>query len=60
MDHINSLVLCAGSLQGPAKSIYGVPQTLDDIEQVFSDRLWPNLASWDSSDGTPLVYKRCV
>ena len=58
MDHINGLVLCAGSLAGTAKSVYAAQQTLRDIEQVFSDRLWPNLASWDSNDDKPLVYKR--
>ena len=58
MDHINGLVLTAGSLAGTAKSVYAVQQTLKDIEQVFSDRLWPKLASWDSNEGKPLVYKR--
>ncbi|KAI0698492.1 cyclic-AMP phosphodiesterase [Cytidiella melzeri] len=58
MDHINSLVLCAGSLAGEARSIYATHQTLKDIEQVFSDRLWPNLASWENDDEAMLVYKR--
>ncbi|KAI0085432.1 cyclic-AMP phosphodiesterase [Irpex rosettiformis] len=58
MDHINSLVLCAGSLAGTTRSVYAVQQTLKDIEQVFSDRLWPNLASWDGSNGTSLIYKQ--
>ncbi|EGN96145.1 hypothetical protein SERLA73DRAFT_185733, partial [Serpula lacrymans var. lacrymans S7.3] len=50
LDHINSLVLSAGSLLGPSKRIYGASQTLKDVELVFSDRLWPNLATWDEND----------
>ncbi|EKM82836.1 hypothetical protein AGABI1DRAFT_68827 [Agaricus bisporus var. burnettii JB137-S8] len=50
LDHINSLVISAGSLRGQRKSIYAAKQTLQDLELIFADRLWPNLASWDESD----------
>ncbi|RXW24905.1 hypothetical protein EST38_g950 [Candolleomyces aberdarensis] len=50
LDHINSLVVSAGSLKGPRKRIYAVKQTLQDIASVFNDRIWPNLASWDEKD----------
>ncbi|KAF9452864.1 cyclic-AMP phosphodiesterase [Macrolepiota fuliginosa MF-IS2] len=50
LDHINSLVLSAGSLRGPRKKIHATKQTLQDLETIFSDRLWPNLASWKESD----------
>lgn len=50
LDHVNSLVLSAGSLRGPRKRIYAAKQTLQDLESVFSDRIWPNLASWNEDD----------
>jgi len=50
LDHISGLVLAAGSLKGPRKRIYATKQTLEDLESVFSDRIWPNLASWDEDD----------
>ncbi|CAK5279384.1 unnamed protein product [Mycena citricolor] len=51
LDHIASLVLSAGSLTGPRKRIYASKHTLEDLEAcVFSDRLWPNLASWKEED----------
>jgi cAMP phosphodiesterase len=61
LDHINSLVISAGSLHGQRKSIYAMKQTLQDIEHVFADRLWPNLASWDDPDEDyKFLYKMCV
>ncbi|KAF6765028.1 class II cAMP phosphodiesterase [Ephemerocybe angulata] len=50
LDHINSLVVSAGSLSGPRKRIYAAKQTLDDIASIFNDRIWPNLASWKEDD----------
>ena len=50
LDHINGLVVSAGSLAGPRKRIYAVEQTLKDIASVFNDRIWPNLASWNEED----------
>ncbi|KAJ7632251.1 cAMP phosphodiesterases class-II-domain-containing protein [Roridomyces roridus] len=50
LDHIQSLVISAGSLTGPRKRIHSARQTLEDLESVFSDRIWPNLASWDEED----------
>lgn len=50
LDHINGLVVSAGSLTGPRKRIYAVEQTLKDIASVFNDRIWPNLASWNEDD----------
>ncbi|KAG7092179.1 hypothetical protein E1B28_008548 [Marasmius oreades] len=50
LDHINGLVISAGSLGGPRKRVYGIKKVLQDLESVFSDRLWPNLASWDEED----------
>ncbi|KAL0947289.1 hypothetical protein HGRIS_013409 [Hohenbuehelia grisea] len=50
LDHVNSLVISAGSLRGPRKRIYAADQTLRDLETIFSDRIWPNLASWKESD----------
>lgn len=60
MDHINSLVLAAGSLDGPFKRVYAVHEVLKDIEGVFSDRLWPNLASWTENGHPSLVYTESV
>lgn len=61
MDHINSLVLSAGSLDSARpRRIHAVTQTLKDIETVFSDRLWPNLASWEGESDAMLIYSRCV
>ncbi|KAF8184971.1 cAMP phosphodiesterases class-II-domain-containing protein [Mycena galopus ATCC 62051] len=50
LDHVNSLVLSAGSLGGPRKRLCGTKQTLADLESVFADRIWPNLASWNEDD----------
>ncbi|RDB21024.1 3',5'-cyclic-nucleotide phosphodiesterase [Hypsizygus marmoreus] len=50
LDHVNGLVLSAGSMKGPRKRIYATKHTLDDLETVFSDRIWPNLASWNEED----------
>ncbi|KAJ6547146.1 cyclic-AMP phosphodiesterase [Mycena capillaripes] len=50
LDHVNSLVISAGSLGGPRKRLYAAKQTLADLESVFSDRIWPNLASWNEED----------
>lgn len=55
LDHVNSLVLSAGSLKGCRKRVYGSRKVLEDLEIVFADRLWPNLASWDEDD--PEAYK---
>lgn len=61
MDHINGLVLAAGSLSGRTRRIHAVHQTLNDIESVFSDRLWPNLATWNADDdAAALLYSECV
>ncbi|KAF7295251.1 hypothetical protein MIND_01064000 [Mycena indigotica] len=51
LDHVNGLVLSAGTLSGPRKRVYASRQTLQDLESVFADRIWPNLASWDKDDG---------
>lgn len=57
LDHINSLVVSAGSLRGPRKRVCGLKQTLEDLELVFSDRIWPNLASWkEEDDELKLLY----
>lgn len=57
LDHINSLVVSAGSLRGCRKRVYGLKQTLQDLELVFSDRIWPNLASWkEEDDEVKLLY----
>ncbi|KAJ6606580.1 cAMP phosphodiesterases class-II-domain-containing protein [Mycena vulgaris] len=50
LDHVNSLVISAGSLSGPRKRLCAAKQTLTDLESVFSDRIWPNLASWNEED----------
>ncbi|KAF8197394.1 cAMP phosphodiesterases class-II-domain-containing protein [Pholiota molesta] len=61
LDHINSLVVSAGSLRGPRKRVYGLKQTLQDLELVFSDRIWPNLASWkEEDDVVKLLYSTTV
>jgi len=57
MDHINSLVVSAGSLRGPRKRVFALKQTLQDLELVFTDRIWPNLASWhENDDHVNLLY----
>ncbi|KAG2076059.1 hypothetical protein BDR04DRAFT_1090899 [Suillus decipiens] len=49
LDHINSLIVTAGSLGGARKRIYGSTQTLRDLETVFSGRVWPKLATYDEN-----------
>ncbi|KAF8964116.1 cyclic-AMP phosphodiesterase [Flammula alnicola] len=61
LDHINSLVVSAGSLRGSRKRVYGLKQTLQDLELVFSDRIWPNLASWkEDDDAVKLLYSTLI
>lgn len=50
LDHVNGLAISAGSLAGPRKRVYAMKQTLENLESIFSDRIWPNLASWDEED----------
>ncbi|KIM87643.1 hypothetical protein PILCRDRAFT_63826 [Piloderma croceum F 1598] len=50
LDHVNSLIISAGSLGGSRKRIFATEQTLHDLETVFADRIWPNLASWKEDD----------
>ncbi|ETW85656.1 cyclic-AMP phosphodiesterase-like protein [Heterobasidion irregulare TC 32-1] len=50
LDHINGLVLSAGTLKGPRKRIHAARHVIDNIETVFSDRVWPKLASWSAKD----------
>ncbi|THV08037.1 hypothetical protein K435DRAFT_959492 [Dendrothele bispora CBS 962.96] len=50
LDHLQSLVISAGSLSGPRKRLYALKGVLEDAETVFGNRLWPNLASWDETD----------
>jgi cAMP phosphodiesterase len=50
LDHVNGLVLSAGAHCGPRKRVFGASATLKDMELIFSDRIWPNLASWKESD----------
>lgn len=57
LDHINSLVVSAGSFGAPRKRVYSTKQTLQDLELLFSDRIWPNLASWNEEDDShKLLY----
>lgn len=62
LDHINSLVISAGSTSGTRKRIYAAEQTLQDLQTIFSGRIWPDLASWDEQDDphkllyTPLPF----
>ncbi|KAG6332397.1 hypothetical protein ID866_6691 [Astraeus odoratus] len=53
LDHISSLVMSAGTIGGGSKCIYGSPQTLQDLETVFSGRIWPRLAGYDENN--PLI-----
>ncbi|THH05574.1 hypothetical protein EW145_g4693 [Phellinidium pouzarii] len=55
LDHVMSLVLMAGSVEGPRKSIRGTRQCLEDLQTVFKpSRIWPNLASWNPNDSDHL------
>ncbi|KAG6832733.1 hypothetical protein H0H92_012305 [Tricholoma furcatifolium] len=61
LDHISGLVMSAGSLRGPRKRVYATKETLHDLENVFSDRIWPNLASWNEGDEDyKLLYSQSV
>lgn len=46
LDHINGLVLSAGSAKGLSKPVRGTQETLEVIADVFAGKLWPSLASW--------------
>jgi cAMP phosphodiesterase len=61
LDHVNGLILAAGSLPGPRKRICASLSTLKSLETIFGDRIWPNLASWDTDDAAyKLLYDPCV
>ena len=61
LDHVNGLVLSAGSLLGPRKRVCASLSTLKSLETIFGDRIWPNLASWDTDDAAyKLLYDPCV
>ena len=56
LDHVNGLVLSAGSMGGQ-KFIHARKQTIKDLEVIFADRLWPKLASHKKEDANAmLVY----
>jgi cAMP phosphodiesterase len=56
LDHVNGLVLSAGSMRGQ-KLIHARKQTIKDLEVIFADRLWPKLASHKKEDANAmLVY----
>lgn len=43
------------------KRIYASEQCLQDLESVFSNRIWPNLASWKTDDENyKYLYSPCV
>ncbi|KAH9048517.1 cAMP phosphodiesterases class-II-domain-containing protein [Lactarius hengduanensis] len=50
LDHVVGLVLSAGALHGCRKRVCAPRSVLKILETVFSDRIWPNLASWDEDD----------
>jgi len=57
LDHVNGLILSAGSLPGPRKRVCASLSTLKSLETIFADRIWPNLASWDTDDAAyKLLY----
>ncbi|EJD02095.1 uncharacterized protein FOMMEDRAFT_29194 [Fomitiporia mediterranea MF3/22] len=55
LDHVMSLILLAGSMDGKRKSVRGSRKCLEDIDTIFNPhRIWPNLASWDADDAEHL------
>ncbi|KAI0282146.1 cAMP phosphodiesterases class-II-domain-containing protein [Russula aff. rugulosa BPL654] len=57
LDHVNGLILSAGSLSGSRKRVCASLSTLKTLETIFADRIWPNLASWDADDAAyKLLY----
>src|SRR5258707_6762494 len=61
LDHVNGLVLSTGSLLSPRKRVCASLSTLKFLETIFADRIWPNLASWDTDDAAyKLLYDPCV
>jgi hypothetical protein len=61
LDHVAGLILSAGSLHGCRKRVCAPPSALKTLETIFSDRIWPNLASWDEDDAPfKLLYRPYV
>ncbi|KAI0252261.1 cAMP phosphodiesterases class-II-domain-containing protein [Lactifluus subvellereus] len=53
LDHVNGLVLSAGSLDSSEKRrkrVCAPLKALKVLETIFSDRVWPNLASWNADN----------
>ncbi|KAH9946342.1 cyclic-AMP phosphodiesterase [Epithele typhae] len=57
LDHVNGLVLSAGSVKGLPKRVYGHQKTLEGLAGIFAGDVWPNLASWEDAEqpGTCLL-----
>ncbi|KAI0320508.1 cyclic-AMP phosphodiesterase [Amylostereum chailletii] len=52
LDHVNGLVLSAGSLKplDRHRRIHGFRSVLKNLDLLFSGRVWPKLATWDPTD----------
>ncbi|EKM55750.1 uncharacterized protein PHACADRAFT_96025, partial [Phanerochaete carnosa HHB-10118-sp] len=55
LDHVSGLVLAAGSLGGPTRRIFATQGVLKDMQMIFSDRLWPNLATWNPRNTSAIL-----
>ncbi|KAH7107477.1 cAMP phosphodiesterases class-II-domain-containing protein [Auriculariales sp. MPI-PUGE-AT-0066] len=49
-DHINGLVIMAGSSSGHRTRVHGLQGVLDRLLKAFDGGLWPTLASFDKED----------
>ncbi|WFD17874.1 3',5'-cyclic-nucleotide phosphodiesterase [Malassezia caprae] len=59
LDHVFGLVLASANarIQRP---VYGLPDTLDTLQELFNGRIWPRLASYNAEDPMTMYHLRSL
>lgn len=57
LDHAMSMVITAGSQDGPTKYIYGLERTIQVLETLFNGLIWPKLAARIGEPAPPFFYR---
>lgn len=57
LDHVFGLVLASANVR-IQRPVYGLPDTLDTLQELFNGRIWPRLASYNADDTMALYHLR--
>ncbi|GAA5913929.1 3',5'-cyclic-nucleotide phosphodiesterase PDE1 [Sporobolomyces salmoneus] len=49
LDHIAGLVISSAAVQLAPKSVYGLPSTIQNLENIMNFGVWPNLGTRDAT-----------